>query len=171
MIDPYLETRREPGGYSRPNHEPDREYEITILQLLEQHGAAEGKFLESYEAIAERSDTDEAVQYLIRLILDDERRHHKVFDEMANAIRSFMWEVPVEPQLPAISRRSNPELLAETERLLKFEKKDAKELRALKRALKGGQKSSLDPLMVELMLHDTAKHIAILKHIKRYLKS
>lgn len=149
--------------------EPDRDYEHTILQLLEHHGAAEGEILESYKEISERSEVGDAVQYLIRMILEDERRHHKVFDEMANTLRSFMWEMPVEPRLPPMVRRSDPELLAETKRLLAFEKNDAKELRSLKKQLKGSQKSSLDPLMVEIMLHDTAKHIAILEYIKARL--
>lgn len=149
--------------------EPDRDFELTILQLLEHHGEAEGEILQSYKEISERSEVGDAVQYLIKLILADEHRHHQAFDEMANAIRSFVWEVPVEPRLPPIATRSDPELLAETKRLLAFEKKDAKELRSLKKQLKGSQKSSLDPLMVDIMLHDTSKHIAILEYIKAHL--
>lgn len=151
--------------------EPDRDLEVTVLQLLEYHGATEGKILASYKEISERSSVGEAVQYLIKIILADEHRHHQVFDEMANAIRSFVWEVPVEPRLPSIETRSDPELLAETKRLLAFEKQDAKELRSLRRRLKGSQTSSLDPLMVDIMLNDTAKHIAILEYIKAHLRA
>lgn len=151
--------------------EPDRDVELTVLRLLKHHGSAEGEILASYKEISERSSVGDAVQYLIKMILDDEHRHHQVFDEMANAIRSFVWEVPVEPRLPSITKRSDPELLAETKRLIAFEKQDAKELRALKRRLKGSQNSSLDPLMVDIMLHDTAKHIAILQYIKAHLSA
>jgi hypothetical protein len=35
--------------------------------------------------------------------------------------------------------------------------------------LRSGPKSSLHPLLVDLMLHDTAKHIAILKHLRKQL--
>jgi hypothetical protein len=157
------------GQGARPRGEPDRDFEMTVLQLLESHGDAEGAILESYRKVAERTSAGEAVGYLVRLILDDERRHHQVFAEMANAIRSFVWEVPVEPSLPTMPTRSDPELLAETKRLLAFEKRDAKELRKLRKTLRKGPPSSLDPLMVELMLHDTAKHIAILEHIKAHL--
>ena len=105
------------------------------------------------------------MQYLVRMILEDEERHHRVFAEMANALRSFVEEVPVEPSVPAMAPRPDAALLEQTRRLLAFEKEDAKELRRLRKALKGSPKSMMHPLLVELMLHDTKKHIAILEHI------
>jgi hypothetical protein len=92
-----------------------------------------------------------------------------VFTEMANHIKSFMWEVEVEPKVPATPRRSDPRLLAETRRLLAFELEDAEQLRRLRKALRGCPKSWLHPLLVDLMIHDTAKHIAILKHLRKQL--
>ena len=76
---------------------------------------------------------------------------------------------PLTSSLPSMPVHSDPDLLAETKRLLAFEKHDAKELRKLRKTLKHGPSSSLDPLMVELMLHDTAKHIAILEFIEAHL--
>jgi len=149
--------------------EPDRDRQILLLQLLEDHGAQEGALVESYREVVERSSAGEAVQYLVSLILEDEQRHHDLFARMANRIRTILWEVPFVPRLPVMESRSDPELLAETERLLAFEKRDAKELRALRKTLKNSEKQSLDPLMVELMLHDTAKHIAILEYTKAHL--
>ena len=64
----------------------------------------------------------------------------------------------------------DPELLAETRRLLAFEKSDAKELRQLRKVLRHTPRSSLQPLLVDLMLHDTAKHISILEFIRDHLK-
>lgn len=148
-----------------PSREPDREFERAVLDLVERHGKAEGTMLASYRDVAARSSVDDGVKYLVELILEDEKRHHEVFARMANEIRSFLWEVPLEPSLPALGHRPDPDLLAETKRLLAFEKQDAKELRQLRKTLRGGPTSSLDALMVELMLHDTAKHIEILKHI------
>ncbi len=138
--------------------------------MFERHGAMEGEILESYREVAERSSAGEAVQFLVGLILEDEHRHHEVFAKMANAIRSILWEVPVEPRMPAMGTRPDPELLAETKRLLAFEREDAKQLRALRKDVKRSSQHSLDPLMIELMLHDTAKHIAILKYIKAHLR-
>ena len=157
------------GSAQRAARPPDRDFENAILRLFEHHGEAEGEILESYREIAERSSSGEAIQFLVRLILQDEERHHELFAKMANEIRSILWEVPVEPRLPAMRSRPDPELLAETKRLLAFEKQDAKELRALRKSLASSSKYSMDPLMVELMLHDTAKHIAILEYIKTKL--
>ena len=149
--------------------EPDRDFERSVLQLAERHGKEEGEILDSYQQIAERSQGDDAVQFLVGLILEDEKRHHQVFEKIANEMRAWLWEMPVEPRLPAMVTRSDPELLAETKRLLAFEKRDAKELRRLRRHLREAPKSSLDPLMVELMLLDTKKHVAILEHIEHRL--
>ena len=164
----FPEVRRS-GSASRPTRLPDRDFEITVLRMLERHAEAEGEVLESYRQITERSSADDAVRYLVHLILEDEQRHHDVFVQMANRTRSFMWEVPVEPSLPAMPKRSDPDLLRATEALLAFEKRDTKELRDLQKALRHSSKASLDPLMVELMMHDTAKHIAILEYIKAHL--
>ncbi len=162
MLDEYSfrEASRTP-----PRREPQRDFERAALAMFEEHGRSEGALLESYREISERPTVDPAVRYLVRLILDDEERHHRVFEEMANEIRSFVWELPVEPRLPMMGTRSDPELLAATKRLLAFEKRDAKELRRLRKQLRDSTESSLDPLMVDLMLLDTAKHIAILEHI------
>jgi hypothetical protein len=149
--------------------EPDRDYERSVLQLMQHHVELEDAILESYQELADRSSAGEAIQFLVRLVIDDEKRHHELFTEMVNEMRSILWEVPVEPSLPAVTTSSDPELLAETKRVLHFEKQDAKELRNLRKILRDSQESSLDPLMVELMLRDTEKHIAILKYIKARL--
>ena len=44
------------------------------------------------------------------------------------------------------------------------------ELEQLRTALKGRPRSSLQPLLVDTMLHDTAKHIAILELIRNQLR-
>jgi hypothetical protein len=148
---------------------PYNEYERSVLRVLEHHGEMESGILESYRSMAQRSSAGESIQYLVRLILEDEERHHAVFAEMANELRSMLWEIPVEPRLPAMRTSVDPDLLAETKRLLASERRDEKELRTLHKTLRARPASSLDPLMVELMLHDTAKHIAILKFIKAHL--
>jgi hypothetical protein len=146
-----------------------RDFEYDVLDLLESHGIREATLLESYRQIAEETSTADAVRYLVRLILEDEERHHRLFTEMANDIKSFVWEVEVEPKVPSMAPRSDPQLLDATRQLLAFENKDAKELRQLRKVLRDSPKSSLHPLLVDLMRHDTAKHIAILKHIRKQL--
>jgi hypothetical protein len=161
---------RRSGVTSAARRQPDRDLEHAVLNLLETHGEREGAALAAYERVAQESSPGGAVQYLIRLILEDESRHHRVFGEMANELKSFVWEVDVEPRVPAMGDHRDPDLLAETKRLLAFEKHDAKELRLLRKELRRAPRSSLQPLLVDLMLHDTAKHISILEFIRDRLK-
>ena len=168
--DPFLGSLRS-HEYSHELHDgPDRDVETMVLQMLETHGEREGAALASYERVTGESSAGGAVQYLVRLILEDERRHHRVFAEMANELKSFVGELDVEPRVPAMVDHRDPELLAETKRLLAFEKSDAKELRQFRKALRHAPRSSLQPLLVDLMLHDTAKHISILEFIRDHLK-
>jgi rubrerythrin len=168
--DPFLDSQRSREFHHEPRREPDRDLENMVLRMLETHGEREGTALASYERVAGESSAGGAVQYLVRLILEDERRHHRVFAEMANELKSFVWELDVEPRTPAMVDRPDPELLHETKGLLAFEKSDAKELRQLRKVLRHAPPSSLQPLLVDLMLHDTAKHISILEFIRDHLK-
>ena len=54
-----------------------------------------------------------------------------------------------------------------TETLLERERADAKELRQLASELKSVKQKSLWQLLIKLMEMDTAKHIEILKFVKR----
>ena len=166
---PFFDAVAVHGVARPPLPGPDQRDEYTLLRLLEHHGQQEGEILESYRLLAERSSSGEAVQYLVKLILDDERRHHEVFAEMANEIKSFVWDMAVNPRLPSLRTHADADLLAETKRLLAFERKDAKELRSLRRTLRHSSHESLDPLVDEMMLHDTAKHNAIHEDIKARL--
>lgn len=159
----------DPGRRADARRQPDRDFEHRLLAMLEQHGATEGVLLAKYEEIIERVTTDPAVRFLVQLILDDERRHHEVFEQMANAVRSFVWEVPVEPRLPAAVRHHDPELHEATAELLASERQDRKELKTLRSTLRHHPASTFDALMVDLMLRDTEKHIAILEYVHDHL--
>lgn len=148
------------------SREPVRDAEMAIAAALRAHGEMEGAALAEYARLAETCE-DAGIRYLIELILADERRHHRQIEEMLHQIESFLWEVDVQPSVPPARRRNDPELRAATERLLRIEREDAAELRELRRQMRTQPPTSLLPLLVELMLRDTSKHIAILKHIKR----
>src|ERR1700730_16697100 len=129
------------------------------------HGQREGAVLASYQQLAEESQ-DEGLRYIVRLIMEDEARHHQQISEMLNNLHSFTWELDLQPRVPEMTVRDDPVLRNETERLLAFEKEDAKELRRLRKELRRSQGCPLLPLIVNLMLHDTAKHIDILRFIR-----
>lgn len=148
---------------------PVRDAELAIAKTLREHGRREGAALDEYQRLLDSCE-DDGVRYLVELILADEERHHRQIDEMLHQIQSFLWEVDVEPKVPHVRAYRHPELREATERLLQFERQDAAELRKLRRAMRSQPSSSMLPLLVELMLHDTAKHIEILKFIKRATK-
>ena len=145
--------------------EPDHTVDNALIDILRSHGKREGAALDSYQRLAEQSE-DEGLRYVMRLIMEDEARHHQQISEMLNNLLSFVSELDIQPRVPGMSLRDDPVLREETERLLAFEKEDAKELRRLRKELRRGQGYPLLPLLVNLMLHDTAKHIDILRFIR-----
>lgn len=168
--DAYLAAIGGPRQAGRASREPDRDVDYAILHMLETHGAREGAALDSYQRVAADTAAGPGVRYLVNLILEDEERHHRVFAEMANQVRAFVDETDVQPRTPSLVAHDDPMLLAETRRLLEFEREDAKELKQLRKALKHRPRSSLQPLLVDIMLHDTAKHVAILELIRNQLR-
>ncbi|HLY84742.1 MAG TPA: hypothetical protein VKQ71_17290 [Acidimicrobiales bacterium] len=150
---------------SDPRREPDRTVDNALIDMLSSHAQREGAALASYQQLAEESG-DEGLHYLVRLIMEDEARHHQQISEMLNNLHSFTWELDLQPKVPEMAVRDDPVLRNETERLLAFEKEDAKELRRLRKELRRSQGYPLLPLLVNLMLHDTAKHIDILRFVR-----
>ncbi len=142
---------------------PDR-----LLETLRTHGDCEAEVLESYRRLVDASP-DEGVRYLGRLIIEDEERHHNVIAEMCNRIDSWIIRgISLGPSTPALSPRVDRALLEETRRLIALERQDARELRRLKKELRNTSPTSLLPLLVKIMLHDTATHIEILQFIHAY---
>lgn len=108
-------------GYQQPNvrREPDHTVENALIDLLRSHGKREGAALASYQRLAEQSE-DEGLRYVMRLIMEDEARHHQQISEMLNNLNSFVMDLDIEPRVPALSVRHDPVLREETERLLAF---------------------------------------------------
>jgi len=155
---------------ARTTHDPDlmaQHDEQAIALVLREHGKREGAALSAYEKLTTECD-DPGIRYLATMILEDERRHHRLIEEMLHQIESFLWDVEVEPKVPYLRRRVDPELREATDELLALEREDADELRRLRRQVRSQPSSSLLPLLVDLMVHDTAKHIEILKVIRAH---
>jgi len=152
-----------PGGLSV--------WEASLLDHLTEHRHAEEELLATYQRVVEKTQT-EYVAYLFSLILEDEIRHHRLFDELANAVRAPVERVG-SAKVPTVETVANPDTLLEvTERLLEAEKADADELKRLSRQkeLRQMRDHSLWPLLIELMEHDTEKHQAILRFIRAQLR-
>ena len=128
--------------------------------------------LNEYAAIAEATES-KALNYVINLLLDDERRHHRYFNELASSLKSeseLSGDDPVVPRLD-LDRVDRAELRETTERLLEHEKSDAKELERLRKELRDVKDTTLWGLLVDIMLRDTEKHIAILRFVEQHTPS
>lgn len=136
-----------------------------LVELIVRHGTEEGALLSTYEQLATQAP-DESVRYLINLILEDERRHHRLLAELGNAIAWGVGQAPgsTVPRLPG---RIEGALLEQTQRLRKSEEADARALQSLRRRLKPFADTTLWVLVIDLMLLDTKKHATILRFLER----
>jgi hypothetical protein len=142
-------------------------WEQQLYDHVTAHGKDEGEILTAYEQLA--ADTESpAIAFLARLILDDERRHHQLLDDLASTIRTSA-ELTGEPvPIPHLSslRKDRERILAETERLLAFEEEDNRDLDRLAKELKDARNTTLWELVVRLMQQDNEKHRRILRFIR-----
>jgi len=75
-----------------------------FYEHLTSHEHTERELLAEYRNAADESDSP-AFQYLVSLIVEDEIRHHRVFRDLAAALRT---EAELRPEQPAIPRLRNP---------------------------------------------------------------
>ncbi len=104
--------------------------------------------------------------------LADERRHHATFNDLAEAIKQMgelrLEDAPI-PSLHGL-RGDRDRIIDTTERLLKAERDDAKNLKTLAEKLEDLKETTLWGLLIELIQHDTEKHIMILEFIRKHAK-
>jgi hypothetical protein len=143
------------------------EWDEKLLAHFQVHVEGEWELLEAYAEL--REEGPEYVRYLIDLIIADEARHHQMFRELVNRVRSDIDFREYGPQVPYIGPRlkTAEPLLEATDRFLAFEHEDEASLRRLKKELRPVRDTTLFSLLVELMELDTKKHIAILEFIRR----
>jgi rubrerythrin len=142
-------------------------WEHELYEHLTQHMRTELELVDEYQSLAESSGGH--VAYLLRLIMEDEARHHRLFAEWCNAIQSDAELREVAPQIPRLSTSADPaSVKAAARKFRKIEEADAKELEGLKRSLKTVKDTTVWDLLVDVMELDTKKHQLILKFIERH---
>lgn len=136
-----------------------------VLDHLRLHLRAEDDALSQYEAAVASADRAD-VRYVARLLLEDELRHHRLLSELVNALLPGL-EPPGAGAVPPLEYQpeGDPALFAWAERLLAVERDDLEQLHVLHRKLRPVAHTSLWSLIVDTMLADTQKHIAILQFI------
>ena len=142
-----------------------------LASYLRNHLRAEQEALDAYQRVVD-DHPDDLIRYLIRMILDDESRHHKLFTEILNSLDSkIRWE-DISPRVPPlrVPIYDRGELLATTNQLLELERADAKELKRLRKAwAKNRGEFGLWALLVQSAELDTEKHIHMLKYRRRLI--
>jgi len=143
-----------------------------LVETLARHGEEEGALLSRYQRFADEASAPET-RYLVKLIIDDERRHHGLLVEMANAIAWGLIDESEDPLLPDLTHgdAGNEALAEETQWLILAEKSDHAELARLRKRLSSFRSVSLWTLVVDLMLLDTQKHIRILELVEKNVES
>ena len=145
-------------------------FEEKLYRHLADHVSSEADLIASYRELAEAPDTPEAARYLLRLVVDDEERHHRLVHEIALALgNGIAWrhDPDAVPGLPY--RKPDPALEKITNQFLAAERADRKQLRALRKELRPFRDTTSWSLLIELMEHDTAKHIRLLTFVRDHV--
>jgi rubrerythrin len=144
--------------------------ETELFAHLSSHAAREGAILDEY-AQAATATQSKALAYLVEILMEDERRHHRWFAELASSLEVDASFSGTEPAIPWMDfhRADRVAVRNVTDRLLEHEKADEHELDRLQQELRKTNGSTLWVLLVELMQRDTDKHIAVLTFVKKHL--
>jgi len=146
-------------------------WEHELFDHLTDHMVQERALLEEYERAASETRS-EALAFLIHLLVEDERRHHRLFKQLAMSLKSSVELRPGSPAVPRMDfyKENRAEVLEVTRRLLEREKDDARQLRRLSMELSEVNDTTLWGLLIDLMRRDTEKHIALLGFAHRHAK-
>lgn len=141
-----------------------------LFDYVNGHVQMEQSLLEDYVSAAAGTQS-KALEYLVNLIAEDERRHHRLFQEFARSLQHGLEWTSGGNELPPLDfyKADREAIAAVTRKLLENEETDARELAYLQKMVKSAKDSTLWDLIVELMQRDTEKHIAILRFVEKHL--
>lgn len=146
-------------------------WEDELYEHLTSHEDNERDLLASYQQAADNAGSS-PFSYLVGLIVDDEKRHHQLFRDLAAALRTDAEMRGDQPAVPRLDGwGGHPRLLAElSAQLIDQERQDLKQLRALEHELKDLKDTTIWSLLVKIMQADTNKHIEILDFVRRHAR-
>jgi rubrerythrin len=144
-----------------------------LLHAVERHIALESDALDQYEQLA-TSSGDAVIALVMRLILDDEQRHHGLLMRIATTLRDGLnWTRSPEalPMTTSDEDVAHAADLATTARaLIEEERSGAQAMRRLA-AQERGLDSGLDSLLLEMMAMDSEKHAHLLRFVEKRLEA
>ncbi len=143
-----------------------------LLNEFQSHEGQEGKFVERYKEIAEKSENP-LIKFLLQLIISDEEKHHAMTHTMVSTLKSDLYLFRTKPEDAILGLyelgKEKDELLKLTEDFIQVEKKGIKEYKNLVKTSKGYY-NDLFVLLFQSMIHDSEKHVDILEFIQQRLK-
>jgi hypothetical protein len=144
-------------------------WEREFFAHLTQHVRNERDVLEAYVAAADGTDS-KAFAFVVNLLIEDERRHHILFQELADSLKhdaEFQHGDPAIPRLDfdRVDRSAVRDL---TDQLVDREQEDLRELKKLQKYIRDFKDTTLWSLLVDLMQRDTEKHIAMLRFVQKH---
>ena len=146
-------------------------WEADLFAHLTSHADAERGLLDEYAGAAKETDS-KALAYLVDLLIEDEIRHHRIFEELAKSLRTVAELGGGDTAVPALDfqRVNRAAVLDISRQLLVRERADARELKRLQRELRDVKDTTLWSLLVDVMRRDTEKHIAILEFVQTHTR-
>jgi rubrerythrin len=141
-----------------------------LLAEFEAHEEKEREVVRRYKEMAEGSRKP-LVAFLLGLIIADEEKHHRVTQAMLSTLKGdVLWTRPKEAiQGLTELRDGHEEIVKLADDFIRVEKEGIEEYKKLIRESKGYYKD-LFVLLLESMIRDSEKHVAILEFLRKRLK-
>jgi hypothetical protein len=143
-----------------------------LLNAVERHASAEANALSEYEFLAQASG-DPVIALVMRLILEDEERHHGLLRRIEATLRDALNWTHSPSSLPTSSVPQQPisrDLVAITGTLVDEERSGAKFMRDLAQREKDID-AGLHSLLLEMMAMDSEKHARLLQFVRQRLEA
>jgi hypothetical protein len=157
---------------SRDAHGPQSGTVEWLLSAVEHHASAEADALVQYEQLAESSG-DPVIALVMRLILDDEQRHHGLLKRIEASLRDALYWSHSPASLPTPPTTHQPlhaDLAAVARGLIAEEYAGAHTMRGLAEQEKGIG-GGLHSLLLEMMAMDSEKHARLLHFVHDRLQA
>jgi rubrerythrin len=145
-------------------------FDQRLYDHVSSHVENEVEALQGYEALAASTES-KAFKFLAELILEDERRHHRMLADLAQTIKVSAGASREPARLPFLDLHKDREaILAATEKLLAIEQEDQEKLKKLAREVKDFRDTTLWELVLKIMEADNSKHRMILKFVRDHAR-
>ena len=143
-----------------------------LRSMLASHLDNETKSLEAYGRTIKEQGSP-LVKFVLNLILADEETHHGVLRRVVETLDSELyWSKSAEqlPRLGDVSKADAARLLQLTDDYIAEEKHGIAQCKSLMKSSKGLY-SDLVSLLLNIMVHDSQKHLMMLKFVRKQLKA